>query len=262
VLEYVLWDAKEYAPIRGNFLNMAMRNPPAVNSYCLVLTKDRVRAVKLDPSFDYAGTVDSLRKKIIPLENGDIAELEDFEAERNALYQALIEPVLEYIPPETIKSLLIVPDGSLAFLPFDILRKGKDSPKDLDLGEAYRVSLSPSVSVSFLASQREEPADEPFLGFGGAIYKYIYGTQDDGRPMYWDELGQSAVAVTDIKDNYFGQSSRVIRGREASEGRVKAMSEDGSLADYPIIHFDCHGYFNEREPEKSGILLSRVPGEE
>jgi CHAT domain-containing protein len=203
--------------------------------------------------------VESLRDKIFHKnEQGELDLLDEsaFEAERNALYNALITPVLPHIPGG-IKNIVIVPDGALAFLPFDILRASKDDPNDF--GETYRLSLSPSVSVSVLASQRRERADEPFLGFGGALYSCYYGTFEDGDPILWRTLASSAPEVNAIKQR-FTENPLTFTGREVSEARVKAMSADGSLAKYSIIHFACHGYFNPREPWMSGILLSEISG--
>jgi CHAT domain-containing protein len=260
VLEYVLWEGSDYIPVRMANVESFIGKPPAINSYCLVITKDGVIPVRLDPAFDYSGTVTALRDKMFRKQGRRIIPLPEanFEAERNALYKTLIAPALEHIPGN-IKNLLIVPDGSLAYLPFDMLRKdnGKDSP---DLGETYRISLSPSVSVSVQASQRRDPDGEPFLGFGGALYNGYYGSFEDGKPMFWEPLNSSALEVTTIQ-NRFAQNPRIFTGREASEARIKAMSADGSLAAYPIIHFACHGYFNPREPAMSGILLSEISGQ-
>jgi CHAT domain-containing protein/tetratricopeptide (TPR) repeat protein len=253
VLEYVIWDdAVEYP-----YANEKPR--PAINSYCLVLTKDGVTAVRLDPAFDYPAIVESLRGKIFHTdEKGkiDLLDKSAFEAERNALYNALIAPVLPHIPGG-VKNIVIVPDGALAFLPFDILRKNKDDP---DFGETYRLSLSPSVSISMFASETAVSSDEPFLGFGGALYNGYYGTLENGTPIVWWNLPSSVLEVNTIKQ-CFAEEPLVFTGRDVSEARIKAMSADGSLEGYSIIHFACHGYFNQREPAKSGLLLSEISGQ-
>jgi hypothetical protein len=259
VLEYVLWDAGGYIPVQGELAGGTIKDPPAINSYCLVVTKDGVTPVRLDPAFDYSGTVRALRDKVFRAdERGRVRLLDEsaFEAERDALYRALIAPVLEHVPG-TVKNILIVPDGSLAYLPFDILREDKDSP---DLGETYRLSLSPSLSVSVRAAGREEPAGEPLLGFGGALYNGEYGVFENGKPRYWESLPSSGMELTGIQ-RYFSRGPLVLTGRDASEARVKELSGDGRLAGYSVIHFACHGYFNPGEPEKSGILLSEISGQ-
>jgi CHAT domain-containing protein len=47
----------------------------------------------------------------------------------------------------------------------------------------------------------------------------------------------------------------VLRHREATRSAVLA-----ALADYPVLHFACHGYFNPEEPLDSALLLAE--GEE
>jgi CHAT domain-containing protein len=40
---------------------------------------------------------------------------------------------------------------------------------------------------------------------------------------------------------------------DVREQTVKSLSARGALKQYHIIHFVCHGYFNEDEPGASGI---------
>jgi CHAT domain-containing protein len=47
---------------------------------------------------------------------------------------------------------------------------------------------------------------------------------------------------------------------EVSEKKVKDLSGAGTLKTYPVIHFACHGYFNEEDPAMSGIVFSEVSG--
>jgi CHAT domain-containing protein len=230
----------------------------AEETYCIVLTKDTVDIVALDRDFDYAANVRALRGKIFNNPRGKLVLLPEsaFEDERNALYSALIRPVLPHIPAN-VRNIVIIPNGHLAYLPFDILRESKDNP---DIGEQYVITFSPSVSVSAFISRNRSHANESFLGFGGALYNGYYGSFEDGSPILWPPLNGSTLEVNAIK-RYFAASSQIFTGREASEARIKAMSVDGSLAAYSILHFACHGYFNPGEPEKLGILLSEISGQ-
>jgi CHAT domain-containing protein len=47
----------------------------------------------------------------------------------NGLYQALVKPVPAHIPAG-VREIVIVPDGILAHLPFDLLRENRNSPED------------------------------------------------------------------------------------------------------------------------------------
>jgi len=262
VLIYALWDDSiDFVPLRdGNTVYDFVR--PAVNSYCLVLTKDRLTAVTLDHEFNYMQSINRLRTNIMRRNR-----IGTMERDRNALYDALIKPALPHIPAN-IKNLIIVPDGTLGHLPFDILREDDDSP---DLGETYRLSLSPSVSVSML-SEKSAAKNLPILAFGGAWYdrektavergaqrSVSYG--EESNEIAWhdlpgteEEVQRLAQLVSSAKD------IRVFMGSDVSEEHVKKLSADGELAKYPMLHFATHGYFKDYDLERAGIVLSEVSG--
>lgn len=159
VLEYVLW-SPDYAASLGDAVG---------KSYCIVLRNGKISLVELDSGFDYAAAVNSVRNGIMPTnvnKKGEyvFAKESSYEKARNSLYAKLIEPVIPYI--KGVENILIVPDGNLAFLPFDILRKKSSSPM---LCKDYAVMLSPSVSVSMLV-QKGTGGQDNVLAFGGAWY--------------------------------------------------------------------------------------------
>jgi CHAT domain-containing protein len=270
----VLWDDSiDYVPVKSDLANSSLDARPAINSYCLVLTEGGVSSVRLDPGFDYLGAVNELRRLII-----DGREVSALEECRNGLYAALIKPVLGHIPPG-VTDLVIVPDGSLMYLPWDILREAGTAP---DLGETYRLSLSPSVSVSVLAVKTGEAVREPLLAFGGAWYDRNRTAAERGkrllvvlegktdktgetdktgvREIRWLDLPGTEEEVKKLQDLKFDASPTVFLGGEVSEARVKELSLSGALKGYPVIHFACHGYFDEGEPSWSSIIFSEVSG--
>jgi CHAT domain-containing protein len=201
-----------------------------------------------------------------------------------------VKPVLDAgVIPQGVKSLIIVPDGSLAYLPFDVLRPNKDAP---DLGEVYRLSLSPSVSVSVLAGRTAVNDETSLLAFGGALYsenpgenRYARGewgsrgsltrdfkvVQGKGRgekqtnavDFYkgcWPYLPGTVDEVRGLADLTYTSDPLVIEGAAASEKRVKTLSANGTLAQYPFVHFACHGFFNEYVTPEAGVVLSEVSG--
>ena len=164
VLEYVLWSPD----IAGD---TDTKNAD-IGSYCIVLTQKGVTAVRLDGDYDYAAAVNKLRNKV----SGRKQEYQ-FEQERNELYKHLVAPVLSKL--SGIEELVIVPDGCLSFLPFDILRK-KEGAKCL--GDQYAISFSPSVSVSVIADTHKERT-ESVLAFGGAWYDKTLSEAEHRRTL-------------------------------------------------------------------------------
>jgi CHAT domain-containing protein/Tfp pilus assembly protein PilF len=168
VLEYVLWDPSlesglqwlaegALQPIADPSRGIAAR----LSSYCLVLTEAGVEAVRLDGDYDCAKAIRELRRLI-----GQAGKAEDIEGLRNELYAKLLVPALAKLPAGT-KDIVIVPDGILSGLPFDILRPDAASP---DFGSSCTLCFSPSVSVSALRSASPPRAARPSLALGGGWY--------------------------------------------------------------------------------------------
>ncbi|MDR0474489.1 MAG: CHAT domain-containing protein, partial [Treponema sp.] len=260
ILEYVLWDDSiDFIPIKAGSSGMFTR--PAINSYCLVITKDTIVPVTLDHDFNYVQAVNNLRNDIIQLRRQGV-----MEDDRNNLYKALIKPALPHIPGN-VKNLIIVPDGTLGHLPFDILREDSGSP---DLGETYRLSLSPSVSVSMLAD-KTKPDNLPLLGFGGAWYSRDKTAAERGarrsvtynaetKDILWADLPGTENEVAMLEQIIPAQDIKIFRGGDVSEAGIKRLSAEGGLAGYAVIHFATHGYFKEDDMERAGIVLSEVSG--
>ncbi|MDR2662085.1 MAG: tetratricopeptide repeat protein [Treponema sp.] len=269
VLEYVLWDdTVDFAAPASSGGQSSFRDRPSINSYCLVLTKDGVIPVRLDRGQDYLSLVNYLRHNIIE----DLPEY--MEERRNVLYNTLVKPVLDRLPPSVTK-LIIVPDGILGHLPFDVLRPDSESP---DLGQRYRLSFSPSVSVSMLAAGRTED-NLPLLALGGAWYhpekKAGNRGERDTEPAgeepvetpaqgttarRWLDLPGTETEVRELQKLVSPGKITLLLGSAVSEETVKELSRTGELAGYPVLHFACHGFFDARDADRSGIVFSEVSG--
>jgi tetratricopeptide (TPR) repeat protein/CHAT domain-containing protein len=164
ILEYVLPDKPGDRGARASLSGLSLDKDISINPYCIVISKDTITAVPLDRDYDYTLNIESIRDLV---QIRDLKSQSDMEAKSNELYEKLVAPVQELIRGFTY--LTIVPDGALSMLPFDILR-GKDD-KDI-FGERYRLSLSPSVSVSEEISRQEKEAgrETSLLAFCDAWY--------------------------------------------------------------------------------------------
>ncbi|MDR2662083.1 MAG: tetratricopeptide repeat protein [Treponema sp.] len=268
VLEYVLWDdTVDFAAPASSTGQSAYQDRPLINSYCLVLTKDGIIPVTLghgpideENGYDYAGDMRFLRQNLVN-------QLEDIilEPYRNRLYDYFIKPVLPHVPG-IVTRLLIVPAGDISKLPFDILRQDKDSP---NLGERYRLSLSPSVSVSVLAQKTGAPVYEPVIAFGGARYnedpeysvdRVLAGLDRSGDGSTWKNLPGTVIEVEGLRGLSFSKAPRLYLGEAVTESLVKELSNNGTLRQYPVLHFACHGFFDELDSSQSGIVFSEVSG--
>ena len=250
VLEYVLWNPE-----------LLDEKEAQVKSYCLVLTGKKITAVELDGSYDYAGAVNRLHERIARQ-----ARESQFEALRNELYEKLVAPVLPHVGGA--KELVIVPDGSLSFLPFDILRKDSDAKM---LGDRYAVAFSPSVSVSVLCGGYKA-SQNSMLAFGGAWYdKTLSEAEHRGvlsqeipykKPgSGWADLPGTLAEIGSLSGIFGADGFTQVVQEEAAERTVKRLSQSGALSRYGILHFACHGYFGKSENDQpTSLLFSEISG--
>lgn len=250
VLEYVLWNPE-----------LLGEGEAQVKSYCLVLTGKKITAVELDGSYDYAGAVNRLHERIARQ-----ARESQFEALRNELYEKLVAPVLPHVGGA--KELVIVPDGSLSFLPFDILRKDSDAKM---LGDRYAVAFSPSVSVSVLCGGYKA-SQNSMLAFGGAWYdKALSEAEHRGvlsqeipykKPgSGWADLPGTLAEIGSLSGIFGADGFTQVVQEEAAERTVKRLSRSGTLSRYGILHFACHGYFSKSENDQpTSLLFSEISG--
>lgn len=219
-------------------------------------------------------------RKLGTVENrsGNLAHCHEIS---RTLYALLIKPVEDTISGR--KKLLIVPDGVLAFLPFETLVDVQDKY----LVEKYSVQYIQSMTIARRLNERQYRKDrKPMLAFGGAVYEYagsyvpgisldsakmdllikqfktFVGKDTSLRSFYemrgmanWDQLPGTMSEVENI--SLIVSDSEAITGAEATENKVKQLSESGKLADYKILHFAAHGLVVPDNSNLSALILSQ-----
>lgn len=156
--------------------------------------------------------------------------------------------------------LIIVPEGVLSYLPFDLLEREDGTI----LLEGFAVSSAPSVSLlrTIRANWTPRPIWDPeFLGFGNpALPRNVsVGSRLRGRHS-WGQVSAtplpgSAEEVESIAA-MFGPRGRAYVEADATELRV--MSE-GPGARY--LHFATHGLMDDEDALYSGLLLAPASSE-
>ncbi|MEM7369770.1 MAG: CHAT domain-containing protein [Bacteroidota bacterium] len=179
------------------------------------------------------------------------------------LYQHLFEP-LEATGLLKGKNLIIVPDGPLHYLPFELLIRDKEK-KPFDqysyLVQAYEISYYPSATtMAFQRSKEQEPTIYPkqLLAFGAPVFR---GPGRGERPRLdtvdfrsgLAPLPHSSREVKGIAALFPKEQADVFMGHQATEDNLKALA----LKDYRYIHFSTHGLINTQFPKWSAIALTQ-----
>ncbi len=242
--------------------------------YCFVVTQDGYEAVKLTI------TSDDLQQKAETFRQ-DLTTSPDRFSRRAAtqLYEALIKPLEPYVRDRT---LIVIPDGVLAKLPFEALVL-KTEERAFYLIEKHRIQYVQSASVlSMLRTQyKQEGVSDRLIGFGDPVYDY--DSFIAGKPEYGDDArGGRGLSVTGRRalSDYTraggelkrlrgsGEEVRTIgelfraKGSEAKPllrlDARKEAAKSKEMEGYGYIHFSAHGILDAKF---QAIALSQIPGE-
>ncbi len=168
-----------------------------------------------------------------------------------------------------IKKIIVIPDGLLYYLPFEALAiENNNDNSGMFVIEKYDVSYSPSLlSIGVLAQKAKIRkndiscliiGDPDYLSFrrrsknqylNALIKKY----ECDG--LYLNPLPYTKEEALAIKNVINSNRITMYLDNKACEENIK----QNNLKNYDIIHFACHGFYDEEVPTRSGLILSINP---
>ena len=191
--------------------------------YIFILTGKTIVAQRL-PVTDLENNIDALRKNITT------RNLPGFNQYSRTLYRqifALAAPTIK------TKKLIIVPHGSLHYLPFAALSDGEEY-----LIDRFSIRMLPSAGILIFLQKRMNQEDR------GAL---IFGNPKLDDPKYDLKFAQDeALAIGKIIPK-----SNVLLRSEASKTNLQYYGSQ-----YSVIHLAVHGVFDLDKPLNSALLLA------
>ena len=145
------------------------------------------------------------------------------------LYNSILRPVEDKIHT---KGLIVVPHGVLHKVPFAALSNGEKLMVD-----KYAISTVPSsAAIQYIVKKRSKNHGQ-LLAFVNPKTDYV-------------PLGFAEVEVEQIEKQF--SKKEIFLQKDATETRAKQESDSPD-----VIHFACHGEFNDKQPMQSGLLLAK-----
>ncbi len=216
---------------------------------------------ELPKTKNFEQQIEALRTEII--EHKVVHDATAFDAQSHALYCYLLKQTLDTLP-KNLNQLIIVPDGVLNYLPFDVLVK-KSSPVAASLSFKkskfllWDYTISYAYSANLLLEQKEMKKDAPEL-FGGFASKYTdkdttFANIDDTRATL-TRAGAYELKGTKEEVN---QISTLLGGKAflnefSTEGAFKAAANR-----YKILHFAMHSLTDDKDASLSRLLFTLTP---
>ncbi|MBK8966097.1 MAG: CHAT domain-containing protein [Lewinellaceae bacterium] len=215
-----------------------------------------------DSSFDNAleALLLTLRDRGRAMEEGrSAAAIARYSTHATALFRALLAPVGQTLP----KKLLLIPDGKLAYLPFELLLTedagAAEKPSYAALPYLLRQSI---VRYEYSAALALNPpvrrkVKQLFAGFAPG-YSGDWTALDargalqencaEANPADFAPLQNNKMEVSQIAQQVEG---RAFLGDAATEAQFRNVA-----AEPRIVHLAMHGFLNDCDPLYSGLVFS------
>jgi CHAT domain-containing protein/uncharacterized protein HemY len=162
------------------------------------------------------------------------------------LQQELLAPLAAEIPK--LSKLMIVPDGALFQLPFEVLTQ-----------QVRGIAYWPSATMMVLSRARmPHPPARPLLAFADPEFS----PESDFHTLKGSR--EEVVRIGGLFSLTEG-SSELKLGKNANESVLKQLSASGELAQYRHVHFATHGVVGSDAPqigEAALVLASTTDGRE
>lgn len=229
--------------------------------FSFVITKDAQQFHKTVINSNFRKQISSLRNQLT--ENNyaklDKSNYDHFVQTSRYLYNILLKPFNKEIEG---KNLIIVPDGELLYIPFDVLLSSDPKKNEMEfrslpyLIKDHAINYSPSATISFGRREKYKHHSLDLVAFAPTYnqhYQYknlVYNHPDSIMTLL--PISGAKAEVGMISKIYQGT---VFEGSAASEKTFKTEASK-----YNILHLSAHTIIDNDNPMYSKLVFSPVSG--
>ncbi|PID93284.1 MAG: hypothetical protein CSA95_08515 [Bacteroidetes bacterium] len=232
---------------RGEVLLEYGLRDSTVYTFCISRKSILMQSNHIDHTY-----LDSLRMAINakdPSQNHNLKEFQQFIRASSYLYDILIRPFEKEIAG---KSIIIIPDGKLGYIPFEALITNKPSLEKMDYRKAHYLIKDHGISYAYSSTILLENDRQPQKGKKRAVLAYAPRYQNfrhkDSTLNHLSPIPGTSKEVETICKIYGGKA---IIGDDATEDSFKSISQD-----YQIIHLAMHTLINPQQPSFSKLVFA------
>jgi len=177
-------------------------------------------------------------------------------------YGELIGPIKDKL--KNIKNLIIIPHGSLCYLPFEALITEKRDGNIPYLIEDFNIAYAPSASSlgDLIEQKPSHESRKDLLAIGDPVYKKetltdkIYNLFRECCPDFWEDdlsnLYYSGQEIEGISKFFKKNDQSVYVKDQATEDVFKTLP----LRNYKILHLATHGLLDINNPMRSSLVFN------
>mgnify|MGYP002124533330 CR=1 FL=1 len=163
-------------------------------------------------------------------------------SESASLYNLLLKPFKKDL--ENYSNLTIVPDGALAYLPFEAISQG-----DQYLIENFNIKYVPSLTSLTLLKDPETLTRKDLLAVAGS--NFVRNSERSLQQNNLSNLPSTLIEVDSIAAHF--QNASILKDEQVSEQALKNLLHQNN---YQYVHLATHGIIDENQPNRSGLALS------
>ena len=237
-------------------------------SYAWAITRNDARVYKLPTADDITNTVQVVYELLEKKPDDDTAKR--LNEASGKLAKMILTPLADQ---PNIKRVIVVADGALNYIPFQLLPAPSGSP----LVASYEIVNAPSASILgqlHHEKQQRSASSKTVAAFGYPVFRSNYAQFKNSTPgevvasaaergveVDADSLDPAKIQPLvysqyelDYLRDIAGQAALIVRGFGAS----RTVLEKTDFSRYSIVHFATHGLLDPRNPKRLGFYLSMV----
>lgn len=194
---------------------------------------------------------------------------EDVVRHARSLWDEYLAPLQAHL--QGVNRLYLIASGRLLGVPIEAAQDAEGRW----VIDRFTISYAPSATVHAWLKERKADApagkasgiaallvgDPPYSreGVASDSASVVWRSAVAGNPNALDRLPRLPGSRDEIlRVKHLLPFSQVLLGREASEEALVRLASAGKLARFRILHFATHALVDDRSPERSALVLSRV----
>ncbi|MEP1790275.1 CHAT domain-containing tetratricopeptide repeat protein [Reichenbachiella sp.] len=229
--------------------------------YVMAISKDQVRTAQIDKSDKINQSVDGFRRVVDLWSKGQNTEetFNQFINYSHKLYALCFADIINQIQIDnSIQGLIIIPDGKLYYVPFEILLSKPSESQTGDyraldyLIKNYTISYGYSASLVHKDNGSSESISNNYIGFAPS-----YPNPTGDQTLY--EAGQFRDAVADLRwnESEVETIANLLDGKSqlGSEAREDLFKKEA--ANSSIVHLAMHALIEDNDPMYSKLVFAQ-----
>ena len=181
-----------------------------------------------------------------------------FAKNARTIYQKYLEPTLK---EKGVERLILIPDGLLNYVPFDVLLTEKPNYAKVDfqklpyLIKEYNINYHYSSTLK-LFSRKTVETNGKMLAMASSYDREMFRNMKGLSKRHHRirlSVGDLPGAKREVEYLSKTFAGKYLYGEDANEGAFKAFSKDNS---YSVVHLAMHGVVDAKQPEYSSLVFS------